>query len=122
MATAMTSPMTPLLPRTEQQQPLDGPLLEGEASHDARPLPYLEAPAVPPMEEARPSGTRKSMLSYLVLLVVCLATALLSIARAAGSQDFTLWDVGCYLSALGAVLCLRVLLAPRTPPVANPDR
>lgn len=122
MAPAMTSPMTPRLPGTEQPQPVDGPLLDGEASHHARPLPYLEAPAVPPSEEARPSGARKPVLSYLLLLVACLATALLSVARAAGSEDFTLWDVGCYLSALGAVLCLRGLLAPRTPPAASPDR
>lgn len=120
MAQAMTSPMTPL-PGTGQQPPLDGPLLDGEASHHARPLPYLEAPVVPAMAEAPPAAARKPMLSYLLLLVACLATALLSVARAAGSEDFTLWDVGCYLSALGAVLCLRALLAPRTPPAANPD-
>lgn len=122
MARAMTSPMTPLLPETGQQPPLDGQLLDGEANHHARPLSYLDVPARPPTEEARPSGTRKPMLSYLLLLVACLATALLSITRAAGSPAFTLWDVGCYLSALGAVLCLRGLLAPRTPPATGPDR
>lgn len=47
------------------------------------------------------------MTRYVILLLGSLLAARLCVMQAAASDSFSLWDAGCYLSALGIVLGVR---------------
>lgn len=46
------------------------------------------------------------MARYIALSVACLIAALVCVWNAIERDTFSLWDVGYYLAALGALLCL----------------
>ncbi|MFO0579614.1 MAG: Ig-like domain-containing protein [Polyangia bacterium] len=51
----------------------------------------------------------RSVIRYILLLVLCLLATVGSILESAARESFSLWDVGYYLAILGALLSIRRL-------------
>lgn len=57
----------------------------------------------------------RSVIRYILLLVLCLLATVGSILESAARESFSLWDVGYYLAILGALLSIRRLSSTGRP-------